>query len=114
MKVAITTTDGVNVNQHFGKAEVFHVYDLEKGNIKILEKRNIKSYCDNKEETPLDHEFDKDRFDQVYETIKDCSILYTCKIGDTPLNKLTEKGMKVQLCNCRIIEIISCGGCCCH
>lgn len=112
MKIAVTTSDGLKVNQHFGKADVFHVYDFEGGVLKLLEKREVDSYCRSKDEGPIEHEFEVDRFSMVYSTINDCSVLYTQQIGSKPEYELKKKGMHVQICNCKIASIISCGGKC--
>lgn len=112
MKIAITTTDGVHVNQHFGKADEFHVYELNGEQLTLIEKRNVDAYCATAATGPVDHEFDGDRFSKVYSTINDCGVLYTRQIGETPEAKLRTRGMDVQQCSCSIESIISCGGNC--
>ncbi len=112
MKIAITTTDGIHVDQHFGKAEEFRVYELEGKSLKMLETRSVESYCRTKSPGPVDHSFDGDRFAKVYATIEDCSILYTNQIGEMPEAKLRTRGMDVQQCSCTIDSIVSCGGKC--
>lgn len=115
MKIAVTTTDGINVNQHFGKAEDFYIYDLVGGTATFLNKRNVQSYCETDEKGDAvdpDHDFSLDRFSLVYEVIKDCEKLYTQQIGDKPLEKLIDKGIKVQKCMCGIDSLPTCSGNC--
>ncbi len=111
MKVAITTTDGVSVNEHFGKANQFYIYSIENNKVNFVEKRIVQAYC-----TPgnTDHDFNWDRFMAVYEEIKDCKVLYTKQIGDTPLDKFKNCGMLVKKCQCEISEIPVCSGKCKH
>ena len=114
MKVAITSTDGVTVDQHFGKADCFYIYEMQHGKLSFIEKRDVISYCGCVAEKPADHEFDKDRFFRVFGTIQDCKKLYTKQIGDTPTQKLQANGIEVHLCSCEIESISGCSGNCKH
>lgn len=41
-KVAIASTDGVSVNEHFGRAQEFFIYEVnEKGEYELLENRKV-------------------------------------------------------------------------
>jgi hypothetical protein len=79
MKIAITTSDGIKVDQHFGKADSFHIYEIKNGDIKAIEKRVVTPYCasDSSDQPSADHEYSIDRLSAVYEEIKDCKVLYT-------------------------------------
>lgn len=109
MKIAITTKDGKNVDQHFGIAESFYIYELSGGELKTIEVRDVNPYCENEKGLPVnqDHEFALDKISKIFYTINDCKILYTQKIGVKPFNHLTELGIKVQECNCLVDTIIS-------
>lgn len=111
MKVAICTTDGAEVDLHFGKTETFYIYEVKGGGQTLVEKRNVESYCSCGDE-PVAHDFDKPKFDKIFETIKDCDKLYTVRIGDAPLQKLQEQGMEVKLCSCAVDSIPTCSGNC--
>lgn len=114
MKIAITTTDGKTVDQHFGKANSFHIYEMEHGKLTFVEKRFVQSYCSCVDNEPVkpEHEFSLDRFFLVYEQLKDCKKLYTKQVGDTPKEKLAKNGIDVQLCGCEIASIPTCSGKC--
>lgn len=114
MRIAITTTDGVTVNEHFGKASSFYIYDIADGVLKAIEKRAVEPYCETSEGEVInpDHEFSADRFSLVYEKIKDCEVLYTQRIGDAPKAKLKGLGIVIQLCSCSIETLIACNGNC--
>lgn len=109
MKIAITTKNGKNVNQHFGKAESFYIYELSGGELKTIEVREVDPYCENEKGLPVnpDHEFALDKMSKIFYTINDCNILYTQKIGDKPLKNLKALGIKVQECTCLVESIIS-------
>lgn len=114
MKIAITTTDKKKVDQHFGKATSFSIYEKTDGKIKFIETRHVESYCEQENGKAIDpnHKFSSDRFESVYEQIKDCSVLYTQQIGDKPGEVLQTKGIKIQTCKCNIEQIPTCKGEC--
>jgi len=92
MKVAVASSDGKNVNEHFGTAEIFYIYELQDGRVTLLEKRKTLPYSTGIGQSA--HKFDADRFEAVFSVIKDCMIVYVERIGDAPALKLKEKGIK--------------------
>jgi len=114
MRIAVTTTDGKKVDQHFGKATSFNIYEMENGTLKMVDLRDVESYCECVNGVPVDpnHKFSSDRFSLVKETIKDCTKLYTVQIGEKPKEQLENAGIEVQLCNCKIDNIAGCKGEC--
>ena len=114
MRIAITTTSGKKVDQHFGKANRFDIYDLTEGKLTLVEEREVDSYCECIDGEPVDpnHKFSDDRFSKVTKTIHDCQMLYTQQIGDIPKEKLKIIGIDVQPCSCQIDKIPNCKGDC--
>lgn len=41
VKVAIASSDGVNIDLHFGQAETFLIYELKNGKFELTEKREL-------------------------------------------------------------------------
>jgi nitrogen fixation protein NifB len=101
MKIAITSSNGTTVDKHFGEASVFYIYDIKPKKMKFIEKRESLGYSINQ----LNHDFDKDRLDLVYENIQDCQTLYTARIGLTPAEKLKAKGLNIKIFNGKINDI---------
>ena len=90
MKIAIVTTDGVNVNDHFGKAERFLVYESRDGRMEqIGERQTVPLSTGNPE-----HPFDPERFSKIASSIADCKRVYVTKIGDMPATKLKALGIE--------------------
>lgn len=115
MRVAITSTDGVNVDQHFGKAKSFYVYDFKCGRMDFIEKRATPfSYSTESDflEQGTDHSFEEGRLNAVFHVINDCQRLYTLKIGERPRQALEALGMEVRPCHCPIETLSSCSGNC--
>ena len=99
IRIAISSSDGITVDQHFGKASCFYVYRLTDSGLEFLERRDVESYCtpENAEKYKLDDAFNTSRFDKVYSVIQDCRIVYTQQIGETPAGKLREKGVQIEI-----------------
>ena len=88
-RIGVVTTDGANVNDHFGKAERFLIYDLN-DKMTFVEERPTVTYSVG----DPDHSFDPERFAQVSGLLKDCSKVYITKIGEVPSAKLKEMGVE--------------------
>ena len=90
MKIAIVTTDGINVDDHFGKAERFLIYEARDGRmVRTGERETVPLSVGNQ-----DHPFDQERFSQIVSSIVDCQRVYVTKIGDIPAEKLKARGIE--------------------
>ncbi len=103
MKIAIATTDGVIVNEHFGKAKKFFIYEVTGTTINYLIERGVEPYAAGQK----DHTFDKVRFLEVAKVLEDCEKVFITKIGDKPADALKALGIEpvVYLGAIRDIEI---------
>ena len=81
--IAVTSTDGISINQHLGEVSNFWIYRLHKGNVELLEKRAV-VYTEN------------NRWEDISETLSDCAALLVNGIGPTPLEVLKGKGLFVE------------------
>ena len=93
MKIAVATTNGIDVNEHFGKAKFFYIYDSSSKKTEFTEIRKIEQYCMSDESK--DHEFVPDKLDKIIEALADCTKIYISKIGPKPLLELTNKRFEV-------------------
>ncbi|MCF6291596.1 MAG: hypothetical protein L3J03_11460 [Desulfobacterales bacterium] len=89
MRIAIVTTNGKTVNEHFGKADVFHIYTLDEQGPAPREERRV---------TPLSvgdksHSFDQDCFSAVAAALEGCARVYCTRIGDRPAEELKKLGI---------------------
>lgn len=89
IRIAVVSTDGLKVNEHFGKATRFLIYDVD-DQILWVEDRPTESLS---EDDP-DHPFDADKFGRIASLLKDCSKVYVSRIGETPAAKLKELGIE--------------------
>ncbi len=88
-RIAVASADGLHVNEHFGKATRFLIYDVD-DQMSWIEDRPTEPLS---EDDP-DHPFDADKFGRIAALLKDCSKVYVFRIGDTPAAKLTELGIE--------------------
>ncbi|KZX17409.1 FeMo cofactor biosynthesis protein NifB [Methanobrevibacter cuticularis] len=80
-KVAIASSDGENVNQHFGKADHFLIFEIDDGNYKFLESRSIVPSCGGEE--TIDH-----TREQTMKLISDVKAVLVSNIGPQPIETL--------------------------
>jgi predicted Fe-Mo cluster-binding NifX family protein len=70
MKIALASSDGINVNLHFGKAFKFSIYELEGNKPNFLETRKVEKNPDEK------HQWDKS-----LRIIRDCEVVICVQAG---------------------------------
>lgn len=90
MKVAIVSSDRVNVDGHFGKANRFLIYEVKGEGPVLLEKRPCRplSVDDRR------HPFDPERFDRLLEVLAGCEKIFVSHIGRTPAAQLRMHGIE--------------------
>jgi len=87
--VAVTTGGEGMINMHFGSASEFIVYEAGDKAIKFVMHRKIESaYCSGPENCDGNNPIE-----EIKETLKDCDILLTEKIGDCPMHELNSIGL---------------------
>jgi nitrogen fixation protein NifB len=88
-RVAFTSADGVDVNQHFGHARWFDIRDIEAdGTSTFLERRQITPVCGSGDHGAA-------VIDGAIEALRDCVAVLTAKIGPTPRKRLELAGITV-------------------
>ncbi len=103
MKIAVASTDGVNVNQHFGRAEKFLIYEVTSDAFNLLEELKVVPYSSGKEDKK--HQFDEERFAGVAEKISGCQKMFAAKIGDIPAAELKKMGIEAVVYEGLIADI---------
>lgn len=96
MKVAFATTGGMRIDEHFGRAGAFAVYDVGTGGYEAVE---VRSFAD---EGSLDVEIVSTRgmgrvhdeaLDGKVDRLADCRIVYFTEIGAPSAAKLVRRGV---------------------
>ena len=79
--IGIVSSDGKNINEHFGRAKEYFIYEIDNELIKFIEKR------ESPEQAGI--------WELVYEVLKDCKYIFAGAAGVHPVNFFALKGIKV-------------------
>jgi nitrogen fixation protein NifB len=84
--VAVATKGGGRINEHFGHAKEFQVYELSTAGAKFVGHRRVDLYCQGG--------FGEDAsLDTIIRAINDCAAVFVAKIGGCPKNDLLKAGI---------------------
>jgi nitrogen fixation protein NifX len=100
MKIAFATTDGKHVDEHFGRAGMFAVYEISAEGSRFLE---LRKFADGIDHAVVDtknagaaHEI---AVEGKVDRLADCKLIYLTEIGGPSAARLVKKGvmpMKVK------------------
>ncbi len=94
MKVAFATTDGITVNEHFGRAGMFVIYELNSSGYSLLELRRFSDGRDTAVEgTKGMGKIHDEQVENKVDRISDCKIIYLTEIGGPSAARLARKGI---------------------
>ncbi len=94
MKVAFATTDGTKVDEHFGRAGMFAVYEVKEDEYRFVEMRRFAEGRDRTiEETKGAGQLHEDLVQKKVESLGDCRIIYLTEIGGPSAARLVKKGI---------------------
>ena len=91
------------VDQHFGQASEFYIYESDGEKARFLERRSVAKYCQGSEVC----EEKTERMDRLLDTIKDCGSVLALRIGDSPQQRLKEMGIRVIATYDRIEDAVN-------
>lgn len=89
MRIAVVSTNGRDVDEHFGKADRFLIYDLKETGPVPVEERAAEPLSTG----DPDHTFDRLKLDGVIRVIGDCQRVYATRIGERPAAELGNAGI---------------------
>ncbi|MDU0458660.1 MAG: NifB/NifX family molybdenum-iron cluster-binding protein [Geobacteraceae bacterium] len=90
MLIAVASKDGREINQHFGHAERFLIYDVEQGSAKLVDERKVERYCSFDPEHPLRMHLLK----SIAAALSGCRAVVTAQMGEHPRNELEQMGIE--------------------
>ena len=76
-RVAVASRTGKLVDEHFGRAETFYIYELNESGFTFIEKRNVKKFCGGRK-TCVE---ERDDLNRIIMMISDCSHLICSMAG---------------------------------
>jgi predicted Fe-Mo cluster-binding NifX family protein len=90
-RVAVTSADGIFINQHYGHARWFLIYDLrEDGSSVLVERREVEPWCGSP-----GHGDTEAGDSGIARDITDCTAVLTARIGPPARKKLELAGVSV-------------------
>lgn len=90
-RFAIATKSGMLVDQHFGQASEFYIYETDGMGAKFIERRAVDKYCTGNESCD-----DKEsKVALILSAVSDCDGVIALRIGDAPSKKLKMQGKKI-------------------
>ncbi|MCR5802852.1 MAG: dinitrogenase iron-molybdenum cofactor biosynthesis protein [Clostridia bacterium] len=84
--IAVASSDGIVVNNHFGHASTFYIYEVDNDVIELKEVRKVEPVCQT-------GEHDDKRLNENAEVFSDCDFLLASKVGDGAAAVLESKGI---------------------
>lgn len=91
VRVAVATRGSGVVNQHFGHAREFLIYDVLDGQVRLVGVRKVQAYCNGKAECA---EGGKAAImEDTLELLRDCKLLLCSGIGRSPVERLQKAGI---------------------
>lgn len=94
MKIAFSSTDGISVNEHFGRCGQFIVYEISKDGYRFLEIRKFSEVRDKKIEESKDNpDLHNELVWDKVKALSDCAIIYMTEIGPPSAARLSQKGI---------------------
>lgn len=82
-RIAVVSSDGIHVDEHFGKAVRFLIYDLDEP-MTFVEERPTETLS----VADPDHPFDPEKFRRIAALLNDCGQVYVTRIGEVPAAEL--------------------------
>jgi nitrogen fixation protein NifB len=85
--VAVATKGSGRINEHFGHAKEFQVYELSTAGAKFVGHRRVDLYCQG-------GYGEEDSLDTIIRAINDCTAVFVAKIGGCPKDTLKKAGIE--------------------
>ena len=98
LRFAVCSKDGYVINQHFGHAEQFYIYEYIDDKAVLVETRVTDKYCNGDE-----YRENTDKLKEKIRLLKDCNMVVCLRIGTAPAFELKENGIGVYT-TCNRIE----------
>jgi predicted Fe-Mo cluster-binding NifX family protein len=91
MLIAVATKDGRDIDQHFGHAERFLIYDVEGSEAKLVDEKKVERYCSFDEGHPLRGHILRG----IADALAGCRAVVTARIGPAPQEEMERLGIDV-------------------
>ena len=90
MLIAVASKDGKEIDQHFGHAERFLIFDVQDGKALLVDEKAVERYCSYDPEHPLRGHL----LYNIGEALKGCRAVVTAQMGEHPKAELENLGIE--------------------
>jgi len=102
MRIAVASKSGAEVDQHFGHAERFLIYDCAGGSPRRIDEVAVEKYCS----FDPDHPFRERQFGAIVDALQGCRAVLTAMIGELPAREMKKAGIEPLVAEGPIEEAI--------
>ena len=88
MLVAVCTKGGGRINQHFGHATEFQIYEVDAAGLRFVTHRRADNYC-------VGGHGEGDKLDEIIRTLEGVPVVLCARIGEAPRGRMAEAGIEV-------------------
>jgi len=89
MLIAVASKDGREINQHFGHAERFLIYEVEGDDAKLVDEKKVERYCS----YDVDHPLRGHILDAIAGALAGCRAVVCAQIGQAPQLEMERLGI---------------------
>jgi predicted Fe-Mo cluster-binding NifX family protein len=90
MLIAVASKDGKEVDQHFGHAERFLIFEVEGDRVELVEERQVERYC----RFDPDHPMRSHTLKGTADALAGCRAVVCAMIGEAPKIELERIGVE--------------------
>lgn len=91
MLIAVATKDGKEINQHFGHAERFLIYEVGDTAVKLVDEKKVERYCTYDEAHPLRGHVLR----EISAALAGCQAIVCAQVGQAPQDEMARLGFPV-------------------
>lgn len=128
MHVAVTSSDSKHIDQHFGKAERFLLYEVDNGKVSLVGEVKADAYCNwstklrdlpqeqfaevvgemrDCAEAPPPHRMMPEKLAAIVNALGECRVVVTAMIGEAPQAELEWLGFTVFTMQGEIVPVLT-------
>jgi predicted Fe-Mo cluster-binding NifX family protein len=89
MLIAVASKDGKEIDQHFGHAERFLIYDVEGATATLVDEKQVERYCS----YDADHPLRAHILEKIADALSGCRALLCVQIGQGPQMEMERLGI---------------------
>jgi predicted Fe-Mo cluster-binding NifX family protein len=91
MLIAVVSKDGTSIDQHFGHAERFLIYDVEGNEVRLVDEKKVERYCS----ADADHPLRGHILQEIATVLAGCRAIVCTRIGQVPQMEMERLGLDV-------------------